>query len=334
MKIQTFVDIVEGKLLNEPSISAFENIRINSNNVRRGDLFIAYSQDDIKDAIDNGAYGVLTEQEVQIIDKEIAWIRVPDLQSAIKRLVDISFTHNHNTCMFLSYFEYDCLHKILSDKKDIVFLSGNIEKDIENLLGDSKDLVFVFKDKNYKNYFRNINYLNSNDIKYDIIKKSLFEVSLVYKGQLFDSIKMPYVFIKNFLSVIEYLSSHKISYSLQGYSSSYFAPLFINDTFEVVDYGKSQKVVVLEREYDYINDGISFIMSAKWAKKIIVLPKSLNNAHIDIDKDTKVFYFKDNSELKSLLKTTIYYVALVFSKDFNINSLKNQTIQHSLFNNF
>ena len=59
MKISSILDIVDGSLLNSPSISFIYSIKTNVEKVKEGDLFIARKNEDIPLAVKNGAFAIL-----------------------------------------------------------------------------------------------------------------------------------------------------------------------------------------------------------------------------------------------------------------------------------
>ena len=54
MQISSILDIVDGSLLNSPSISFIYSIKTNVSKVKEGDLFLARNLDEIQQAIKNG----------------------------------------------------------------------------------------------------------------------------------------------------------------------------------------------------------------------------------------------------------------------------------------
>ena len=63
MKISSIVDIVDGELLNSPSISFINNISSDAKKVKTSDMFIAKNIEDLKIALQNGAYAVIFEKD-------------------------------------------------------------------------------------------------------------------------------------------------------------------------------------------------------------------------------------------------------------------------------
>jgi len=61
VKISSILDIVDGKLLNSPSISFIYSIKTNPKKVKECDLFIAKDGLSLQEAINNGAFAIICE---------------------------------------------------------------------------------------------------------------------------------------------------------------------------------------------------------------------------------------------------------------------------------
>ncbi len=92
MQISSILDIVDGSLLNSPSISFIYSIKTKVNKVKEGDLFITKNLDDIELAIKNGAFAIILEENYPIIDNEIAWIKVNNIDLTIIKLIRFIFS--------------------------------------------------------------------------------------------------------------------------------------------------------------------------------------------------------------------------------------------------
>ena len=87
MRIDTIVNLVDGELVNSGYISEINQFSNNLKKVKRENLFISNDIEEIKEAIKKGAYGVLFSKDINIIDDEIAWIKVDNIQDALFRLL-------------------------------------------------------------------------------------------------------------------------------------------------------------------------------------------------------------------------------------------------------
>ena len=83
MKIETLVNLIGGELLNSPYISEVTSFTDNKDNVTRGSCFFVKKSEDIEKAVKNGAYAIVSENFENIIDKEIAWIRVDSIKKSV-----------------------------------------------------------------------------------------------------------------------------------------------------------------------------------------------------------------------------------------------------------
>ena len=86
MTISSVVDTTRGELLTTPAITRFTTLASTINTIDRGALFFAFEPSDIALAITQGAYGIITDTLIPIIDTEIAWIKVDDLSMALIKL--------------------------------------------------------------------------------------------------------------------------------------------------------------------------------------------------------------------------------------------------------
>ena len=136
MKISSIVDIVDGELLNSPSISFINNISNDAKKVKTSDMFIAKNIEDLKIAITNGAYAVIFEKDFEVIDNEIAFIKVKNLELALLKIV----RYKLSTLKIKSYFCTDETFDMLklyqnNHTKPIFLISKNIEK-VFKFIGD------------------------------------------------------------------------------------------------------------------------------------------------------------------------------------------------------
>ena len=87
MKIETLVNLTGGELINRPFISEVVFFTDNSEEVSRGSCFFATDTYAINEAVKNGAYAIITDKELPVLDKEIAWIKVDSFKRNPKRII-------------------------------------------------------------------------------------------------------------------------------------------------------------------------------------------------------------------------------------------------------
>ena len=89
MRIDTIIELLDGELRNRGFISEIIGFADKLNQVTREFLFISNDENEIKEAIQNGAYAILSSENVKIIDNEIAWIRVENIEDSLLKLLKL-----------------------------------------------------------------------------------------------------------------------------------------------------------------------------------------------------------------------------------------------------
>ena len=88
MKIEDILNLTEGTLSNTPKVQAIESATVYYSKVEHGDLFFSSNQEEIDQAIANGAYAIVYDDDSIVRkDEEIAWIEVSDIQLAAFKLI-------------------------------------------------------------------------------------------------------------------------------------------------------------------------------------------------------------------------------------------------------
>jgi hypothetical protein len=282
MKIETLVNLIKGELLNRPFISEVTSFTKDVEEVRRGSCFFSNDFEKIKNAIKNGAYAIVSEKEFEIIDKEIAWIKIDSIKKAV---FDIFKYENIKTKIYYTNkITAHIIKKMNLDKKVIVL--ENEEDMLKALnLGEKYLISFNFK---FKEIFKNIEELKKVDIELEQITlfKSKFENI---------ELNLPFVYKDNFGAALNFFKENNLKYTLE-FELDRFKPIFINSRFEEVDYGESERVLIVGIENDeYFFKELNFLIeNTKYAKTVIVgkfnkedLKKYFNFAMI-VDMDIKL----------------------------------------------
>ena len=64
MTIENLTHIINGQILNNPSISSVTSFAFEAKNIKRGYALIATQSDQIAPAIKQGAYAIISEEEI------------------------------------------------------------------------------------------------------------------------------------------------------------------------------------------------------------------------------------------------------------------------------
>jgi len=258
LKIETLTNLIGGELLNSPYISEVTSFSDDILNVQRGCCFFAKKSEDIRQAIDKGAYAIISEKYENIIDKEIAWIKVESIQKAV---VDIFKYENLKTKIYFC----DEITAHIIDKsslnKEVIIL-----KTYEDLL---KSLNFEYKflitsNKDYCLLCPKVQTLDSKNI--DLKKLSLFK-----SEYLNEEINLPFVYKEEFAKAIKFFEDNDLKYSLD-FMLDRFKPVFVDALFREVGYGESSKVLItgIKNDEYFFNELNYLIENTKHAKTIIV----------------------------------------------------------------
>ena len=301
MQISSILDIVDGSLLNSPSISFIYSIKTNALKVKEGDLFIAKNINEIELAIKNGAFAIILDTNVPIIDNEIAWIKVKNIDISIIKLIRFKLAIKDIDAYFCEKVTYD-LFKIYSTNftKNIRLIPNKLEnifKYIDEI--EDKDILI----SSNKTILDNI-YPNNKDFDYlkrlnkidNLIEHSLFETSFSYENIYFSRLKISSLYISNFLKVFEFFNKNLDFSKLKSFHN--FKPLFLDRNLTLVEFGKSDKFVICQNNKDlYENEILYMKKQYKYAKTVFI-----TSDYIDyLEKDEQIL-INNIEQLKPTLR--------------------------------
>ena len=308
MLFENLTSLIDGELLNEPSIASFTNIVFESKKVKRGDLYFGPVKG-IDEALKNGAYGIVSTTS-NIKDDEIAWIKIKNIKVAYLKLLRYLILKDDSYVLYLDCIKSEIL-KNITNAKEIFFIDSDIQEAIKSLNSDKKYDLIVFEDKKV---FDDLEIVSLeveiiNAIK--IQKATNFLMTFIYKESLYKDIKLPALFAKDLEFVLNLCDLLSFEYFVDKLTFlSHFKPVFLDSYFRVLPFGSSRKVIILENKKELLKREIEFIKSnSPWAKIALLLPKNIKyNEKIDID----IKYFKNFADIK---KENIFYYNFVIMLD-------------------
>jgi len=244
MQISSLVDIIDGELLNTPSISFVTQIQISSSKVSDGDLFISNNKKEILEAVKNGAFSIVSSKKQKITDNEIAWINVKNIDLAMVKIIRFKFSNKCLKSFYCDNISYELLEIYSHLNKNLCFLSGAIKKDFKLLQSCSKnDTLFSTSKKYMTSLVPQSKKFNITKYKIaNLTNNSLFSTSFSYGGKFYDNLKLPNIYINNFIKINKFYNEDLDLNMLKRFS--YFKPIFINKNSEVVDFGKSNRFII------------------------------------------------------------------------------------------
>lgn len=312
MRLENILALTNGKLINEPFVNSFENIVFQAKAVKRGDLFIAFDEETIETAILNGAYGIIFDKPTQISDSEIAWIKVLDIEDALKRLLRFRVIEKELVV-------YECNEIILKlalqviTESSFIALNGDMKSIFQTLWQvENKSVVLFCPALCDKDIFTNIKTLPKTAIEAIVImEQTLFETSFIYDDTFYERQLISPFFIPYLEELLHLFKSLKINYRLRKFTQiDHFEAVFVNKKFEIKEFGTSDKVLIFEKNSSLIQPEIIFLQKqASWAKSIYILPY-LSEKELLID-DDNIYVYKSKKEIIEILKNSSFHFALI-----------------------
>lgn len=311
MQITSLIDILDGELQNSPSISFIYDLKTKITKFKEGDAIISNNQSDISKAIAKGAFGVIySSSHIDISDSEIAWIKVKDLHQAIIRLSRYLLSNTRVKSYTCDRFTFEMLeiYKKLAPKT--VFLDDNISKNFEKIkLIENGFSIFSF-DEVFLNQILPITkaFKASNYKVKNVVEHSLFEVSFSYKNNFINRLKLPIIYLRNFIETAEYYGFENIqAQKLKKFK--HMNAVFINKNSEVVDFGKSDKFIITQNNKSSLALELNFLNTRfTYGKKIFLLPKSFKNS---LNFECAIFY-DSKSQIKEIINHSSYNCLYIY----------------------
>lgn len=313
MRLENILALVNGELLNVPSVTAVENIAIEAHRVTRGDLFIAKNSSDIQEAVDNGAYAIVFENSTEITDNEIAWIRVNSNKEALLRLMRFHLVEKN-----LNAFECDKvtlkLAKQLQTAEDFYILDTTIERSLAKLWNIKEKSTVLYNPSLTGNglFVPSRKMPEASADKITIAEQTLFETSFIADDTFYERQPLSPFFIPYLSRLLGFLKEENISYKLRPFSRiAHFEPIFTDASFNIREFGASNRVLIFEEDLSLITSQISFLNEeAAWAKIIYIVPCSIyKNAQAD------VFTYEARDDIIDILKHNDFHFALIAQQD-------------------
>ena len=317
MQITALTDIVEGKLLNTPSISFVTQVHTNLAKVNEGDAFFATDEEDIPKAIEKGAFAIIFEFETKIVDNEIAWIHTDNLEKAICNVLRFNLLKHNIKYIHTNKVFFKLLNTFKSKELSyIVTLKDNLLSNFELLNSIIEDKIIF--GTNY-DFLESIgaDVLSLENKIYDVknlTSHSLFETSFSYKDKFFDKIKIPTVYINDLLQQLE-LFEYKVDLKKLN-SFNLFKPIFINKSNQIVQFGQTNRFILANDDKDICNIEISYLKEHYSYANI----KVINTTNCD---ENEIFNHIKNNNFNALYLcgTTFKTIIKILENNYEDNRL-------------
>ncbi|GAA9078821.1 hypothetical protein Taitung276_13130 [Helicobacter pylori] len=316
------VELSLGELQNTPSISYFNSIVLSLNKVQKGSLFVAKDHTLIPKALELGAYGILYAGEYPLSDRDVAWIKLKDIEHSLNHLFKFCLLNERVVGALLSPIELEIASKIMVS--DFVWC---LKESLEDLFIIEGCKIAFFDKLEWLHLFYKQERLKE-DLKESrliILNQSFFCSALVYEKQEYE-LKMPCIFLEPLKRVIQLCEKLQIEFDLnllgkKEYPLDHYKPFFVNKNLEIAPYGATARVIVAETSKELFEMMLQKALETlSWGKIVVFCRK---NSAAFFKKANPYFYTTQNN-LKEQLKNLAFNFAFIYGiSSYHLESLLN-----------
>jgi len=326
MKIEDILNLTEGTLSNAPQIQAIESATVYVSKVEHGDLFFSSNQEEIDQAISNGAYAIIYDNDSVVRkDPEIAWIKVSDIQLAAFKLIRYVIIKKEAQFFLLSEHEMTFLKMILTHKTNISFIANDWRKAFEQIL-NTDGTLYVGTDEDLMKLIKPDSQKLERDVDGYAVFDTLFKTTFKVGGFVYQEKDLIPFHLEYLLRVIHFCEQNALPYDIERLKyTKHFTPVFINGHLQSTQASKSDKVSIFTDNIPDIVEAREYIKrSNTWVKGIVLTPPKTKVPGID-----RPHWFENEDEVRDILKNTLFNYAFILNADKSIlNTIKED---YSLF---
>ncbi|WP_187909395.1 ferrochelatase [Helicobacter pylori] len=316
------VELSLGELQNTPSISYFNSIVLSLNKVQKGSLFVAKDHTLIPKALELGAYGILYAGEYPLSDRDVAWIKLKDIEHSLNHLFKFCLLNERVVGVLLSPIELEIASKIM--------VSGFVwclKESLEDLFIIEGCKIAFFDKLEWLHLFYKQERLKE-DLKESrliILNQSFFCSALVYEKQEYE-FKMPCIFLEPLKRVIQLCEKLQIEFDLSLLGKKepaleHCKPFFVNKNLEIAPYGATARVVVAETSKELFEMMLQKALETLSWGKIVVFCRKNSAAFF---KKTNPYCYTTQNNLKEQLKNLAFNFAFIYGiSSHHLESLLN-----------
>lgn len=317
MRISEIVEIVQGQLLNKPSIVSAEQIITDLSKVQKGDLFISDDKNAISQALQQGAYAIISSLNLEVdSEDEVAFILVENISESIMRLIRYKLLVQHIKLILLQGVDFAIAKEIIYDERARFLSTQNAKSSLEqmlNLLDEQATFLIVDNKDIAPLSFEVIELDKTKQSSLITISSNLFDSTIFYEGTQF-RINIPSMFLNNLSSIIYLCNQNEINLRLDRFHSiPFFRPNFISAFGTLSNFGQTSKVAIAEKDIEIFKKYMAYIANnATWGKIIFIVP----SIYVDIfEQIAQTFSYEDTEEICKCLRKEKFNFALILGID-------------------
>lgn len=329
MRVTQVAELTQGDLINKPSISEFTHLALNLGTVKRGSLFFAIHPEQVSQALECGAYGVIYEGEMEILDEEIAWIRVKSMNECIARLTRYLILRNRIEVFYLKRIEFEIFKQICQDKS--VILHENDKITLLNQLSQKENTRSIITTN--EDFLQKAVELNKTVVPKEkplsIHVATLFDMHIYQKLSHYH-LNLPPLFFDQLCAVVYLCKTHNMQIDLSKFQGiEYISPIFIDKIPRLIAYGQSERVLIAQKQLDLFKEYTRYIAkNGKWGRISLFIPKDC-----DHEFEYPHHFYSSHEELIELFRECDFNFGMVLGVDIPTlqKILTAPTHQSSLF---
>ena len=312
MKIEDLLNLTAGTMLTEPTITAINSVTVYPSKVEQGDLFISNDKEEIESAIANGAYAIIfSDEDIEITDKEIAWIQVNQIEKASFKLIRYVLISREASFYLFSEHELSFMKMIVTKKSNLDILPNNWRKMFEKILNsDSK--MFIGTDEVLMKMIKpDVSILNK-EASCEIITDTLFKVTFKINNYIYQEKDITPFHVDILQRVVEFCDLHHFPYNLDRVKyTKHFVPVFIDGFLNVMNPSKSDKVAIFTDNLQDIYKAREYVRyNGAWVKTIVLTPPKTKVDGVD-----RPNWYANVDEARDILKNAYFNYAFVYALD-------------------
>ena len=298
MTFENFTRLTHATLLNEPFVSSFYNIVFDPHRVKRGDLFIGSETEDIKIALAHGAYAILSDRKLPILDEEIAWLRTENIEQVL-----ISLLRYHIMEEELQFYYFDAVSAALLQKiasrEHLIFLGADLQTNFQRIMQAPANVLFISSDERLLTKITP-RYQTAETLErapVTLTRSTLFLCTLYFEGTYYENLRLPALFLPRLQKLLSFLESVHIPFDLHKCDfTPYFYPIFVNKELQRKAFGTTPSVLIAVASAALLDEAKEYIAThAPWAKRVCFIPSDLSDETV-----TECTRYRDLSEIERL----------------------------------
>ncbi|NEW60308.1 hypothetical protein GSY74_03345 [Sulfurovum sp. bin170] len=312
MKIEDLLNLTDGTVMSEPTITAINSVTVYPSKVEEGDLFISNESEDIAKALANGAYAIIfSDPDIKISDDEVAWIQVKDIQKASFRLIRYVLISREANFYLFNEHELSFLKMVVTQKNNIEILPADWRKMFEKVLNSNAKMFVGTNDELMKMIKPDVSILNK-DASCEIITDTLFKTTFKINGYIYQEKDITPFHVDYLQRVVEFCDKHHLPYDLDRVKyTKHFVPVFIDGFLNVMNPSKSDKVAIFTDNLKDINKAREYVRyNGAWVKTIVMTPPKTKVDGVD-----RPNWYEGVDEAREILKNAYFNYAFVYALD-------------------